>query len=318
MTIQARIDQIMLRHLGRKDLAIPTRRLPLTALRTFEAASRRLSFKDAADELCVSATTVSNQIRQLERDWGVQLFVRKTRAVVLTDAGRSLSGVLAKAFAEIRAEIDAHVQTPMKSVSVAIGPIFAARWLIPRLGRFRAQNPKIELVLQHGPRITGIETMPAPIAVDWGTGNWAGIEAQPLFRIVYSPIVAPGLLERLGGLDEPADLARYPVIHQQDRGEWQNWLRRAGVPDLEFAEETIVTDSNVVAQAALEGQGVALGIFPFMQADIDAGRLIRPFETDLHPQRAYHLLSRPNARQTPEISTVCDWIEAEAAVMVSG
>ncbi|MDI3338766.1 LysR substrate-binding domain-containing protein [Defluviimonas aestuarii] len=299
-------------------MAIPTRRLPLTALRTFEAAARRLSFKDAADELCVSATTVSNQIRQLERDWGVQLFVRKTRAVVLTDAGRSLAGVLARAFSEIRDEIDAHIQTPTKSVALAVGPIFGARWLIPRLGRFRAQNPKIELVLQHAPRITGIESMPSQVAIDWGVGDWPGVEARSLFRITYAPIAAPTLIERFGGLNDPADLARYPVIHQQDRGEWQVWLKLAGVPGLKFLEETIVTDSNVVAQAALEGQGVALGIFPFMQSDIDAGRLARPFETDLHPERAYHLLTRPNARQTPEIRAVCDWIVAEAAAMQSG
>lgn len=300
-------------------MAIPIRRLPLTALRTFEAAARRLSFKDAADELCVSATTVSNQIRQLERDWGVQLFVRKTRAVVLTDAGRSLAGVLARAFSEIRDEIDAHIQTPAKSVALAVGPIFGARWLIPRLGRFRAQNPKIELVLQHGPRITGIESMPSQVAIDWGVGDWPGIEARPLFRITYAPVAAPALVERFGGLNDPADLARYPVVHQQDRGEWQAWLKLAGVPGLKFFEETIVTDSNVVAQAALEGQAVALGIFPFMQADVDAGRLVRPFAADLHPERAYHLLTRPNARRTPEVRKVCEWIEAEvAAMMMSG
>ena len=87
------------------------RKLPLTALRTFEVAARRLSFKDAAEELCVSATTVSNQIRELERDWRCKLFIRKTRAVVLTDEGRSLSRVLTKAFNDIRAEVEAYGQT---------------------------------------------------------------------------------------------------------------------------------------------------------------------------------------------------------------
>ena len=293
-------------------MAMPTRRLPLTALRTFEAAARRLSFKDAADELCVSATTVSNQIRQLERDWRVQLFVRKTRAVVLTDAGRSLAMTLARAFADIRSEIDAHVETQTKRVAVAVGPIFGSRWLIPRLHRFRTQHPKIELTLQHGPRITGIETMPTSVAIDWGQGGWAGLDARWLFTIVYAPMVAPSLLKRLGGLENPADLARYPVIHQQDRGEWMAWLRLAGEEGLKFGEETIVTDSNMVAQAALEGQGVALGVFPFMQAEIDAGRLVRPFDIDLNPERAYHLLTRPNARETPQIRAFCDWIEAEA------
>lgn len=113
-------------------MRLPQQCLPLTALRTFEAAARRMSFKDAAEELCVSPTTVSNQIRQLERDWGCLLFVRKTRQVVLTDAGRSLAWVLSRAFDDIRTEIESHVETPRKSVTLAVGPIFGSRWLIPR------------------------------------------------------------------------------------------------------------------------------------------------------------------------------------------
>jgi LysR family transcriptional regulator, glycine cleavage system transcriptional activator len=105
-------------------LAIPTRRLPLTALRTFEAAARHLSFKHAAEELLVSATTVSNQIRQLEKDWGCKLFHRQTRAVDLTDAGRSLAEVLSRAFDDIRAEVELHSGASRKTVSIAVGPLF--------------------------------------------------------------------------------------------------------------------------------------------------------------------------------------------------
>ncbi len=121
------------------------RKLPLTALRTFEVAARRLSFKDAADELCVSATTVSNQIRELERDWDCKLFIRKTRAVVLTDEGRSLSSVLTTAFGDIRAEIETRGQSSRKTVTLAVGPIFGSRWLVPRLAQFRRDLPNIDL-----------------------------------------------------------------------------------------------------------------------------------------------------------------------------
>ena len=109
-----------------------TARLPsLRYLRTFQVAGRHLSFKDAADELCVSATTVSNQIRELERDWRCQLFIRKTRSVVLTDEGRSLSRVLTKAFDDIRAEIEMRGQSTRKTVTLAVGPIFGTRWMVP-------------------------------------------------------------------------------------------------------------------------------------------------------------------------------------------
>lgn len=147
-------------------MRFPQQRLPLTALRTFEAAARRLSFKGAAEELCVSPTTVSNQIRQLERDWGCLLFLRKTRQVVLTDAGRSLAGVLSRAFDDIRTEIEGHIEVSRKAVTLAVGPIFGSRWLIPRLNRFRRQHPKIELVLHHSPRIISAEGMQTAIAVD--------------------------------------------------------------------------------------------------------------------------------------------------------
>lgn len=287
-------------------------RLPLTALRTFEAAARLQSFKDAAEELCVSATTVSNQIRALERDWGCLLFERRTRQVVLTDTGRALARVVQDAFAAIQAGIEAHVGAARQPVTLALGPIFAARWLGPRLTRFHQAAPQIELILHHGPRISGAATMTTDIAVDWGHGDWAGLEARKLFEIRYAPVLSPALAARHGGLERPADLARYPAIHQHDRSEWAAWLALAGVPGLRFAEETVIVDSNVVTQAAIDGQGVALGIFPFHAGEVETGRLMKPFDIDLAPTRAYHLLTRPGGRRRPEVATVCDWLEAEA------
>lgn len=288
------------------------RHLHLNALRTFEAAARRLSFKDAADELCVSATTVSNQIRRLERDLGCRLFVRRTRAVHLTDAGRSLAGVLTRAFGDIRAEMERHVAPQRRRVSLAVGPIFGSRWMIPRLDRFRADHPDIDLELRHSPRITGASMMQADIAVDWGTGDWAGLETRPLMRIVYSPVVSPGLAARLGPPGEPRDIARYPIIHQHDRGEWQAWLRAAGCPDVALQDKATIVDSNVVLQAALDGQGAVLGIFPFCQPFVDAGQLLRPFAVDLAPTRSFHLLTLPGARRRREIDAICRWMEREA------
>lgn len=290
-------------------------RLPLTALRSFEAAARLLSFKAAAEELRVTPTSVSNQIRQLESDWGCPLFIRHTRRVVLTDAGRSLSRVLSRAFDEIRAEVDAHARTHQKTVTLAVGPIFGSRWLIPRLSRFYRQNPQIELILHNSPRITSAEQLLSMVGVDWGTGEWTGLDARRLFEIVYRPSLSPALLKEFGGIQGPADLARYPIIHQWDREEWNAWLRLVGQSDLRFAQETTMRDSNLVLQAALDGHGVMMGTFPFLQPEVEAGRLVCPFDTDLHPARAYHLIHRPGARALPEVEAVCAWLEAEAAAM---
>ena len=114
--------------------------LPLSALRTFEVAARRLSFKDAAEELCVSTTTVSNQIRRLEKDLNCKFFIRRTRAVDLTDEGRKLSAVLTRTFNEVGHELDRLIAPKAQRITLAVGPVFGARWMIPRLGRFRADK----------------------------------------------------------------------------------------------------------------------------------------------------------------------------------
>ncbi len=289
-------------------------RLPLTALRSFEAAARLLSFKAAAEELRVTPTSVSNQIRQLEADWGCMLFVRKTRKVLLTDAGRSLARVMSRAFDDIRAEVETHISSNRKTVTLAVGPIFGSRWLIPRLSKFYRLNPTIELVLHHSPRITNAEQMVTTIAVDWGTGDWQGLEAARLFEVVYLPVLSPLLLKERGGLKRPADLARYPIIHQWDREEWNAWLKLVGQSELKFEQETTMRDSNIVLQAAMDGQGVVMGTFPLIRSEVEAGRLVCPFTNELHPTRAYHLLSRAGARAVPAVNAVCTWIEAEAAL----
>lgn len=290
------------------------RNLPLAALRTFESAARHLSFKQAAEELCVSATTVSNQIRRLEQELGCKLFIRRTRAVVLTDAGRSLSRVLSRSLEDIRLEVETHMRARRKSVSLAVGPIFGSRWMIPRLDRFGEDLPGIDIELRNSPRITDASMMTADIAIDWGMGQWVGLENTPLFEIVYSPVLSPALAERLGMPTRPEEVARFPVIHQQDRHEWQEWLKVAGCAGMPLTDKATIVDTNVVIQAAIAGQGMALGIFPFCQSEVDSGRLVKPFDIDLTPTRSFHLLTRPGARQRREIDEVCKWMIKEAAL----
>ena len=288
------------------------RKLPLTALHTFEVAARRLSFKDAADELCVSATTVSNQIRELERDWRCKLFIRKTRAVVLTDKGRSLSRVLTKAFDDIRAEVEVYGQSTRKTVTLAVGPIFGTRWLVPRLAQFRSDLPNIELILHESPRITDAVMMGTHLAVDWGEGSWSGLQNYHLMDITYAPVLSKALMAERGGLKSPKNLARYSIIHQRDRSEWAAWLALAGCAGLTLKEEITITDTNMVMQAAIEGQGVSLGIFPFVDQELKAGKLVKPFDIELKPTRSFYLLAKPSSERTPEVASVIRWLLDQA------
>ena len=155
--------------------------------------------------------------------------------------------------------------------------------------------------------------MPAAIVVDWGTGEWPGLEAEPLLAIRYAPVISPALAASVGGISKPADLAKVSVLHQHDRSEWTAWLTMVGAENVRFRDETIIEDSNIAMQAAIAGQGVVLGTFPFVQDDVDAGRLDKPFDEELTPTRRYYVLTRPGARRKPEIKTVCDWLHREAA-----
>jgi LysR family glycine cleavage system transcriptional activator len=155
--------------------------------------------------------------------------------------------------------------------------------------------------------------MPAAIVVDWGTGHWHGLEAEPLLSIRYAPVISPALVASIGGISTPADLSKVSVLHQHDRSEWNAWLAQVGADSVRFPDETIIEDSNIAMQAAIAGQGVALGSFPFVQEEVDAGRLIKPFEDELTPSRRYYILTRPGALRQPEVKAVCDWLHAEAA-----
>ena len=219
---------------------------------------------------------------------------------------------MSRDFEDIKTEIETHLSQSKNTVTIAVGPIFASRWLIPRLNRFRRQHPDIELVLHHGPRLAGSDSLTTDIAVDWGTGDWSGLESTHLLNIRYLPVLSPRLAKDKGKIHKSSDLARFTILHQFDRSEWDAWLQIAGGPKPEFVNETVIVDSNVIVQAAIDGQGIVLGTFPFIQTEVDNGRLICPLDITLEPTRSYHLLTRADARNNSEIMAVCNWLEKES------
>ena len=289
-------------------------RLPLTALRTFEAAARLLSFKNAADELNVSATTVSNQIRKLERDWKCKLFIRKTRAVVLTDSGRSLSAVVSRSFGHIKREIESHIGQSKRSLRIGIGPIFG-RWIIPKMKSFQKEFPDIDLVFEHTPRITNAEMMSSDIQIDWGEpDSWFGLNSDFLMNVTYSPVISPKLLADQSDLlhsISPTDLLNFTIIHQYDFSEWRSWMDLSGFHELDVETGLTIMDSNVALQAAIDSGGVALGSFPFVDPEVNAGTLIKLFDIDLQPSRAYHILIKQHTTPNPDISLFVSWLKEQ-------
>lgn len=292
-------------------------RIPLTALRTFEAAARLLSFKAAAEALRVTPASVSNQIRQLERDWGCALFVRKARQVELTEAGRQLAQACQSAFHTLQTAIDHIAPKEHLAVSLAVGPLFGSRFLSPRLAAFRAAHPDIALSLHHGQHINQPQQLTTDLAIDWGggesgLGDWAGLHARRLLEVAYVPVMSPALLGQFAALETVADLAELPLVHQQNRDDWNAWFALCGNPNPVLARETVMADSNMAMQAAIDGHGVALGALPMVQADLQAGRLVCPFPAQLHPAQAYFLITQPQARVRPAVESVCAWLLAQA------
>lgn len=287
-------------------------RLPLTALRTFEAAARLRSFKKAAQELFVTPTAVSHQIRQLEKDLSLLLFTRLTRKVVLTEAGEELARTIATAFKEIADGLERLPSRNRQRIDVALGSIVAARWLTPRLSNFWRDLPSCDLRLHHTPLVVDPDRDEFDIAIARRSGPWTGFQADPFLRVHVTPVVSPQLLADLGELEKVEDLARFPIIQHRDGDDWATWLQGSPLPDLDGNDPMVIEDANVALQAAINGQGVALGILEFVGDDLAAGRLLAPLKRTVELPRPYQLLVRRRALKLPHVAAVHAWLKAAA------
>ncbi|TPM34933.1 LysR substrate-binding domain-containing protein [Mesorhizobium sp. B2-3-5] len=291
-------------------------RLPLTALRSFEAAGRHLSFSRAAEELLVSQAAISRQIRELETFLRQPLFERHHRRVELTDAGRRLLGQLVRSFDAIDALLSELVVAPIQSVvRVSVEPSLASVWLVPRLDRFRQLWPDIDVSLEVDPRLIEFRSDQPELALRFSANatGWPRSEAERLASTVDSPVLSPALLASGPPLEEPIDLARYTLLHEENRQGWARWFEAAGVPpDAIPARGPMLADASLSKQAALLGHGVALGDLLQIGEEIASGTLVKPFDIDV-ASGAYWLVAR-SLRNLPEpAKAFADWVRSEFA-----
>ncbi len=277
----------------------------LQSMRHFEAAAKHLSFKLAANELSVTPTAVSHHIKNLEAELDCRLFERKTRRVILTPQGQDLFNALYKSFNEID-EVIARIRSHRERdvVTLGLGSIIGARWLAPRLGDFWNSHPDIDLRLHHTSLPWHQETSHFDLAIAWGDGSWSSSEFVPFIQIQVTPVLSPGLKQP----DSIEDLFNYPLIHQGSRNTWRQWFQAAGIDRDVDQSGMVIDDANLVLQAALDGQGVALGILPFVQEELANGRLARAFELSIEPDQAYYLLYRNDRLEKAAVKTVRNWL----------
>jgi LysR family glycine cleavage system transcriptional activator len=292
------------------------RRLPpLNGLRAFEAAARHLSFTRAADELNVTQTAISHQIRGLEERLGVRLFRRLPRGLVLTEEAQLYLPPVRDAFDQIAAATERlNKEQTGGALTVSMLPSFAARWMVPRLGRFRAAHPDIDLRITASMELVDFARDDVDVAIRRGGGNYPGLWVLRLFGESVYPVCAPALRDGPHGLRRPEDLRHHTLLHDDDTSGWRLWLETIGVEGVDANRGPVFSDSGMLLQATVDGHGVALGRSVLVSADLAAERLVRPFEEISMPfQFAYYFVCPHTHADRPKVVALRDWLLEEAA-----
>ena len=295
------------------------RRLPpLNALRAFEAAARHLNFSRAADELSVTPGAVSQQIQNLEDYVGVALFKRTPKGLLLTDPAQIALPALREAFdrlAEAASMLTAAVDGRRLTVSVA--PSFAAKWLVPRLGQFETLHPQVDVWISAGMELVDFNNGEIDIAIRYGAGRYPGLEVVRLMQETVIPVVSPALLETQP-LNDPADLSGHILLHDGSPDADEScpdrtmWLAARGVRGVDGTRGPRFNQSSLVIEAAVGGRGVALAKRALAQADLDAGRLVSPFQITTAVDFAYYLVHPKPKGRLPQVKAFMAWLTAEA------
>ena len=288
------------------------RRLPpLNSLKSFEAAGRLLSFTRAAHELNVTQAAVSHQIKLIEGYLDVTLFVRTPRKLVLTEQGRALLPDIIEAFDKLSNAIGAVRQEPSsKMISVRLAPSFAAKWLSPRLKYFWLQHPEIDLCLYHAHPAVEFDREEIDIAVTYGKGDWPGVVADPILSLDFYPVCTPAFMANDRPLSNIDNLRYYSLLHDANYECWSDWLRLAKLDGINANKGTIIDDTNVLIQAAVDGQGVALGSTTFVQDLLDSGKLVKPFDITLVNEFAYYVVCPEAHLKNSSVLAFKDWLLA--------
>ncbi len=293
-----------------------TARLPsLNGLRAFEAAARHLSFTQAAAELNVTQTAISHQIRRLEEELGIRLFIRKNRALALTPKARDyLPGVRA-AFNDLRLATDQLLRKDDDHVlTVSTLASLAAKWLLPRLTAFQEAHPGIDVRITTSTALVDFRGGDVDAAIRYGRGNWQGLRAEWLMADDFFPVCSPALLNGKRPLKCPEDLRDHMLLHTSTNSDdWRQWLTAAGLPSDISKQPGITFDLILMTvQAAIDGIGVAMGRTSYVQDDIAKGRLVVPFKIALPVDAGFYLVSPEGVAEPPKLRAFRQWLIASA------
>ena len=281
------------------------------SLRLFDVVARHLSFTVAAEELNLTKGAVSYQIGRLEQDLGFPVFIRKHRAIQLTEKGKRLWHSSALAFRDLEREIAGLREAGPGRITVGMSTYFASRWLSPRLMTFTASHPRIGLRLQPLIDLTNLRTHGIDMAIRWGKGDWTDMEIEPLFACPAFPTASPAIAERIADAGLDTVLSDLTLLHDRDDSEaWRDWHTTAGLSYRSTRDELVVPDPNVRVQAVIDGQGAALND-ALVDAELGEMRLSKISDVEL-ADYGYFLAYPKGALSIPGLKAFHDWIMIEA------
>ena len=299
----------------RKRNALP----PLDLLVGFEAAARHLSFTKAGEELFLTQSAVSRQIKELEEQLGVALFQRRHRALALTPEGQQFYAAAAQVLVTMRVATDRlRTRGGRQAIALTTTHSFAALWLIPRLAGFTRAHPEADVRITADTRVQDLERDGLDIAIRHGPPSLAGPNAIRLFGERVFPVCSPELLARKQ-LKKPEDLKNHVLLQYDDPDgrhpwlHWKTWLEVAGIAELRPAGTLSFSGYEQIIPAAVAGHGVALGRTPLVRDLLASKELVAPFKSSADPARAYFAIVSKRAAGRPEVAAFVDWLRKTAA-----
>lgn len=300
-------------------------RLPsLDTLRVFTVAARHLSFTKAANELHLTQSAVSHRVCALEDELGMQLFNRFTRRLELTPAGRSLAQRVDRAVGDIaHAVADLDEESDERRLTVTMSPSLASRWLVPRLPRFHARNPDIELQVLADPNLLDLRSARIDVALRFGRGAYPGYAAAMLMPDSVFPVCSPSLIAKHGPVTSIEALLDLPLLHDSSSegdgsgSDWRSWLDHLGRRDLDPNNGQRYSQAGLLIEAAIFGLGVALGRASLVSDLVADGTLVCPLPLAAPTAFSYYLLALPEAAAQPKIVRFREWLQAEATAAIA-
>ncbi|MCW8906245.1 MAG: transcriptional regulator GcvA [Sedimenticola sp.] len=285
---------------------------PLNAIRTFECAARHLSFSLAAQELHVTASAVSHQVKTLEAYLGVRLFHRRTRQVVLTPEGERYLPAIRLALEQISEATRQLMRSQDRVIRINVAPAIAGGWLIPRLYDFYRKHPEHEVEITTSMRLVDFSHSDVDLAVRFGRGSWAGLASHLLLPEALVPVCSPKLLQAENAPTSPEELAQLPLLHVRPKAsDWQEWFAAAGIPRVEVKRGPGFQSSPLMMDAVEAGLGYGIVSRHLIEQELASGRVLIPFDLMVDGSNGYYLVYPEGRREDPKVTLFRDWILAQ-------